>query len=231
MPVPEPSVRLPSPDRPGTVVTDFDGTLTRADVGHELFLRFAGPAASEVVALWKRGEIGSRECLIRECAAARVTPEALRAFARAQPIDPGFAPFVTAARALGWRVLVASDGLDLYIRIILAAHGLRIPMRTNRGRLVAGRIVPSFPHAGRGCGRCGNCKAGAIEDARGRGPVVFVGNGLSDRCAAGVADAVFAKDDLATHCRDAGLPFVAYNSFSDLARTWFGNRTLHGTAV
>lgn len=205
---------------PGTVLLDFDGTITRADVGNRLLHRLSGGAIDRVVDSWKQGGMGSRECLIRECALARGTREDVLAFAGAQPVDPGVGPFLESARRYGWTVRVVSDGLDVYIRAILEREGWDVPVETNRAWFAGDRILPAFPYAGRGCGRCGTCKGGAVEAAA--PPVVFVGNGLSDRCAAGVADRLYAKDDLARHCDAAGIPYEPYTGFADIERSLFG---------
>jgi len=201
---------------PGTVLVDFDGTVAVVDVGNRLFHRVTGGAWSGVVDSWKSGAISSRECLIHECSVARASEEEVLAFARAQPVAPEFAGFAAWLADAGWRVRVVSDGLDVYIREILEREGLDgIPVASNRVRFVGDRLLPSFPYAGRGCGRCGNCKAGAVAEARGSGPVVFIGDGLSDRCGAETADVVFARAgrDLVGFCRERGIPHVAFEDF------------------
>ena len=204
----------------GAVLVDFDGTVSRVDVGNLLFRRLTGGRAMEVVDSWKRGGMSSRECLIRECALARGTRDEVLRFALDQPVDAAFAPFVRRAIDAGRRVRVVSDGLDVYIRAILEREGLgALPLEANRVRFAGDRLLPSFPFAGRGCGSCGNCKGGAVEAARGDGPVIFVGNGLSDRCGARAADIVFAKDDLAAFCRDERIPFHPYETFDDVDAT------------
>lgn len=213
----------PSPRAAGTIVTDFDGTITLTDVGATLFATLTQGAAAGVVASWKEGAFGSRECLIRECALARGSRADLLRIARAQPVDPGFVPFVRSAQALGWRVVVASDGLETYITDALDRMGLSLEVRANLIRFVADRLVPSFPRAGRGCGACGNCKAGVIEESRSAGPVVFIGNGLSDRCAAPVADWVFAKDEFARFCDEQGTRFTRFETFSDVTQGWLNS--------
>ncbi len=201
----------------GAVLVDFDGTVSVGDVGNLLFRRLTGGRATEVIDLWKRGGMTSRELMIRECALARGARDEVLAFALEQPVDPTFASFVRRAEAAGRRVSVVSDGLDVYIRAILEREGLgALPLEANRVRFAGDRLLPSFPFGGRGCGGCGNCKGGAVEAARGDGPVLFVGNGLSDRCGARAADVVYAKDDLAAFCRDEKIPFHPFSSFDDV---------------
>ena len=160
--------------------------------------------------------MGSRQCLLTECSLARATREDVLAFAADQPVDPGFAACVERARGLGWTVRVVSDGLDVYIRAVLDREGFAdLPVEANRAVFAGDRMLAAFPYAGRGCGRCGNCKAGAVAEAR-PGTVWFVGDGLSDRCGARVADRVFARvdRDLARVCRDEGIPHELFDSFS-----------------
>jgi 2-hydroxy-3-keto-5-methylthiopentenyl-1-phosphate phosphatase len=47
--------------------------------------------------------------------------------------------------------------------------------------------------------------------------VVFVGDGMSDRCGAKAANRVFAKDALWEWCQSSGLRAEAFTGFADLA--------------
>ena len=49
--------------------------------------------------------------------------------------------------------------------------------------------------------------------------MVFVGDGESDRYAAGYADVVFAKDGLVEICRESGLAHLPWTTFDDV-RAW-----------
>ena len=202
-----------------TVLVDFDGTICPTDVGNALFNRATGGAFTDAVQLWKDGKISSRHCLIAESGLARITREEVRAFALKQPLDPHFKDFYREARDRGIAVRVVSDGLDVYIRAILEREGLEdIPVESNRAHFMGDRLLPAFPYAGRGCGRCGNCKGGAVAEARKRGGVGFIGDGLSDRCGARDADWVFAKTgrDLIETCRAEGIPHTPFESFDDV---------------
>ena len=48
-------------------------------------------------------------------------------------------------------------------------------------------------------------------------PVIFAGDGLSDRYAVESADLVFAKNDLARYCRDNSIEHIKYTTLSEVA--------------
>lgn len=212
---------------PGTILVDFDGTISQVDIGSRLLDRATQGGARAVVDLWRHGRIGSRQCLIMECALARATAEEIRAFALEQPVDPGFGTFLRAAEDRGWQVIVVSDGLDLYIRPVLEREGWgHLPVHSNRLRVVGDRLLPSFPFAGRGCGACGNCKRASVADAGSGGEVVFIGNGLSDRCGARAADRVFARDELLRWCRERDVAHTPFEDFFVVTENLFGVQTV-----
>ncbi len=205
---------------------DFDGTIAPVDIGASLIAHFARGAEAErgeLLARWKRDEIGSRELTRAECRAVRVTPEEALEFVRRFEIDRGFAAFARAALEHGDRVLVVSDGFDFYIREQLARAGLEdVPFVANRARFVGGGLEPEFPY-GEGCGRCGNCKAQHVRQARERGfHTVMVGDGLSDRCGAREADAVVARGSLLDWCRREGRVAAPFPGFEALADGAYG---------
>jgi 2-hydroxy-3-keto-5-methylthiopentenyl-1-phosphate phosphatase len=64
------------------------------------------------------------------------------------------------------------------------------------------------------CATCGEpCKRGGVAGE----PYVFVGDGYSDRCAAVGAERVFARDSLATHLDELGVPYEHFEDLHDVA--------------
>jgi len=51
----------------------------------------------------------------------------------------------------------------------------------------------------------------------GRVLTIFVGDGFSDRHAAGGADVVFAKDKLAAFCEQASIPYSPFDTLGAVA--------------
>jgi len=197
---------------------DFDGTISPVDISNTFFSRFAGRDATDAVEEWKRGRISSTECLKREIDAFPGDLEALRAYARSQPIDQGFAALEEACEDGEIEIFVVSDGLDFYIEPFLEAHGKRVSYRANKLEVRGSRRVLSFPYYKASCGSCANCKSSHVEKEAGRGRfIIYVGDGLSDKCAVSKADVVFAKGELRAHCVENGIPHFAFDDLTDVA--------------
>jgi 2-hydroxy-3-keto-5-methylthiopentenyl-1-phosphate phosphatase len=149
--------------------------------------------------------------------------EALLATAAAQPHDPGFVPFVQHARAAGVVVEVVSDGFGFFIEPALAALGVGdLPVITARTVLAGRRASITFPNGHPTCLVCGTCKRNRVlaHQAIGRA-VVFIGDGESDRYAAGYSDVVWAKRSLVRICLEAGWAFNRWTEFSEID-AWLG---------
>lgn len=200
-----------------TILCDFDGTISVNDTTDALLERFGQPGWEAIEQAWRRGEIGSRECMARQIALVEAVPEALDDWLDGVAIDPAFTAFVAAARAIGVPLAVLSDGLDHAIARVLRRHGLGdLPVKANRLEAVgeSGWRL-DFPHARPEC-PSGNCKCAAAGDAHaGQRRVLLIGDGASDFCVAGEADFVFAKGRLVEHCRTAAIPHLPITDFRD----------------
>ena len=212
--------------RKPVVFSDFDGTITRLDVTDEILEKFADPSWRGVEEQWLRGDIGSRECFERQAALVSVTAKQLNALIDAIPLDPDFAEFYRTLKA--WRVpfYILSDSFDYVIRRVLKRAGADGELRNGRHlystgmRLEGGGMRALFPHSNHGCNHgCATCKPAIIRRVRKKQqPVVFIGDGLSDRFAVEVADVVFAKHELLAYCRDRGMACRPFETFGDVQK-------------
>ena len=203
------------------VLCDFDGTVAQDDVGDLLFETFATDEARGAVDEWMRGEISSRQCLEREAAAARCCPTTLKNFLSERRLDPYFKDFHDFAKQRGIEVVVLSDGLDSYIEQMLIRNGLGgIEFFANRLRIDGESLHVEFPwYDMLECTECGCCKTYHLMRYKEDGYfVVYVGNGLSDRCPCESADLVLAKGELLAHCRAKKIGAVEFKNFRDVER-------------
>jgi 2-hydroxy-3-keto-5-methylthiopentenyl-1-phosphate phosphatase len=205
------------------VFCDFDGTISRRDVGYTLFHHFSGGKNELLLPDWKSGRMSSRECLTREAAMVHASSDEILAFLDQFEIDPGFVQFEQLCRSNDVPIIVLSDGLDFYIKRILERNQLaHLSVTSNIGKLNSHGLQIEFPRNNRECTRCGSCKGEIIEEYVGRDSgqyrTVFIGDGYSDTCATRVAGFLLAKKDLERYCLDHDIPYSRFDTFFDVAR-------------
>jgi 2-hydroxy-3-keto-5-methylthiopentenyl-1-phosphate phosphatase len=206
------------------VFCDFDGTITQLDVTDQILAQFAHPSWREVEREWVLGLIGSRECLERQIALVDAPPREFHAVIDSIKIDPHYPAFCRFTRRRRVPLYIVSDGFDYVISRVLKRAGVAGALRNgshlfaNTLRVEGRRLLPSFPHSAEPCEHgCATCKAAIIRQHReGRQPIVFVGDGMSDRFAVEVADLVFAKRQLLAYCRENGISCHPFETFEDV---------------
>ena len=186
------------------LVLDWDGTCTVQD--------------SLVAAVTELGDravydqdFGSYgEALAAEVATLRCTAEeAARWAVENVELRAGFHGLVEQ-----YRPLVVSSGLPQLILPVLEREGVELEVRSNDA-------IPSpegwrviFRDEGV-CSTCSDkCKRRSLPEGD---PLVFVGDGWSDRCASLAADRVFARTGLAVYLDEQGIPYEPYETFFDVA--------------
>lgn len=206
------------------LICDFDGTLTTKDLGDALCERFADPSWQAIDEAWVRREISLPEAQRRIWSLVSAPLDALRAHAlEVGAFRDGADAVFDAATQGAIDLVIASGGFDLYIDPLLGERRSAVQaVYCNYLHPGDGHPVPRFAPAELGCPSCAVCKAEVIRHHRNAGaPIVFCGNGSSDRCAAGVADLTFAVqgDALDRHCRAHGIDAIAFESFSEVLTT------------
>jgi 2-hydroxy-3-keto-5-methylthiopentenyl-1-phosphate phosphatase len=198
------------------IVCDFDGTVTRTDAVDNILERFADPSWEAIEDEWLSGAIGSRECLSRQLAMVKATPNELLGYFDSVDIDPAFPDFVELVMSRGATLDIVSDGIEQGIARVLSRNNAPLlPIIANRLRQVgpdSWRI--EFPYSSDACrAASGNCKCKSAPKGK---RVLVIGDGQSDMCVAGTADFVFATGRLAEHCEHNGIPYARFNTFADL---------------
>jgi len=201
---------------------DFDGTISIRDMGYVLLNRFSSGDWESIDRDFCEGKIGSREAYVRIAKILKGDKESVLRFTREHSqIDPHFKSFYQYCLENDIDVKIVSDGLDFYIRTILETHRLsEIPFYANTTHFLSdGRMDIFFSHINEECGLCGTCKKQLVLNHRkDYDKILFVGNGLSDRCAAHEADLAFAKDSLYSYCIDQDITCHFFQDFSDILK-------------
>lgn len=204
------------------VFCDFDGTIARLDTTDLVLRRMAAPEWEAIEAEWEAGAITAAECMRRQVALIGGDDAALDDLLDTVPLDPGFTAFARWCAQEGVPLSVVSDGVDRFIGVIMARHGLaHLPVVSNRLEGEPGARALAQPYAKAGCtagsGVCKCAAVGLFDRLPGYvDPVVFVGDGRSDFCVAAKADRVFARDKLVRHLQARGLPFTPFTNFHEI---------------
>lgn len=198
---------------------DFDGTIAEIDVTDAVLERFASAEWRDVERAWEEGHISARQCMSAQVALIHASMSEIDAFLDTVKIDADFAEFVSWCSTHMVPVTVVSDGVDRFIRRILANHGLE-HLHVIANRLSVENTGSRFhysldaPFSDSTCGAgSGVCKCAIVQsDAR----QIYVGDGRSDFCVSSKVDLLFAKHALAVHCARNFIPFVPYTTFKDV---------------
>ncbi len=214
-----------APETPArTLVLDFDGTITEHDLLDEIASRFGDrDVYREVEDGLVGGTMPLREVITREFApVTRPLEEVVEWTLEHVRIRAGFRELVELARERAWGVEVVSSGFHELIEPVLESEGVDVDLHANRvdARPDGWRVVWNY---GDGCGSCGeSCKRALASELAGEGELVYVGDGYSDRCAAELADRVFARRGLAAYLDERGVPYEHFDVFHDVIRSLDG---------
>jgi 2,3-diketo-5-methylthio-1-phosphopentane phosphatase len=217
--------RKAGPKKP-ILFLDFDGTITKRDAVDAILESFADSRWLEIEEDWKRGRIGSRECLAAQMRLVRATRDQIDALLDSIEIDEGFVELLDTCAERGVAAHIISDGFDYCINRILARSGLNLKARLTGARVFSSHLTVArdrwqvdFPSFHQSCGHgCATCKPAIMSLLNPNGgPTIFVGDGLSDKYAAASADLVFAKDSLAALCREQRIAHRQYRTLADVA--------------
>jgi 2-hydroxy-3-keto-5-methylthiopentenyl-1-phosphate phosphatase len=199
------------------LILDWDGTVTVRDSLWMLLDRFGD---RDVFAAAERAlgrTLSYRELMETEMATIRAPLDEAVAFLVSEvEVRAGFAEL--AAR---FRPLILSSGFVETIEPILAREDVDVDLVANRldPRPDGWRVLWADDAP---CPECGDlCKRRALPDER---PLVYVGDGYSDRCAALAADRVFARRSLAEYFEAQSLAYEPFETFDDVLAALDGSR-------
>lgn len=196
---------------------DFDNTISTQDVWDAIVRLFAPDAWQELVKAYVRGEITSRECNLRLSKMIPPREEEARRLVQSIGIDPTFRDFVRWTKSRECPLTIVSDGYDYYIDLLLGPEGLNdLPCYSNKAVWTASGIEVQFPYRRQECERdMANCKCQhiAVPESVRR---VYIGDGVSDFCAAEKCEQIYAKHDLLRYCQEKGVPCIPYTNFTEI---------------
>jgi 2,3-diketo-5-methylthio-1-phosphopentane phosphatase len=205
------------------VFVDFDGTITRQDVGEQMFLKFGdADEARQIAERWIKNEITSIDTSHLLCRTVRnFNHDLFNDFLSAIEIDDSFFDFVNFCEDNNIEIFVLSDGLDYYIDKLLTRENLNhLTVYSNRLTFDNnGNLIPLFPYTDEECNLCANCKRNHIINHSADDDITFyIGDGYSDTCPAQHVDFIYAKKSLLKYCEANRISYFPFDNFDDVIR-------------
>lgn len=202
------------------IFSDFDGTISKHDVIHAFITTFSKGDWTVAEKKWCEGKMSTQECLrVQFDMITGLKKKDFVEFVNSIEIDPYFIEFHNYAKKNGKKIIILSDGYDVFIKTTLKNHNLEIPVSSNKLILSEEngflKFDMEYPNSNKNCliaSGCCKCEvAKTFSDE-----FTYIGDGLSDRCIAKKSSLLFAKKSLETFCRKEGVPYVSFNTFGDI---------------
>ncbi len=199
---------------------DFDGTITDEDIGFVLLDRYAPEEWRKLLQDYKEHKISVDEFNTRAFSMITADRATLEAATRSiYRVRDGFPELIDYCAKRGFRLVIVSNGLEFYIRIILQEIGLaNIEVHAAQTEFNVDGLEVQY------IGPDGNRSNDGLKEAyiklfKNEGyRVIYIGNGDSDIYAARHAYQVFARDVLLSYCNNEGLKCKPFNDIYDVIK-------------
>jgi len=207
-------------DRIFKIFVDFDGTITKTDVGEAMFLKFGDENKSKaIIQDWIDNKINAKESWQLLCNTIENFNESdFSDFLNSIEVDDTFNNFINYCNKNEFEIRILSDGLDYYINPILGRENLSsLNVFSNRLIFENNKLIPLFPYTDEECDRCANCKRNHVLNFSGDEEyTVYIGDGWSDVCPSQYCDFIFAKNSLLKYCEVNRITYFPFTNFNDV---------------
>jgi 2,3-diketo-5-methylthio-1-phosphopentane phosphatase len=199
------------------IFSDFDGTISIQDVNNEIFKEF-GDEYSQMI------ENKLQKNLEKQYKRLDMSRNEFKSYIYKNiEIDPYFKYFYKIIKENNIDFSIISGGFKEYIIIALNKANISYdsPIYANGLEFKSGDIRPIFLHDVTECeevfGPCGNCKNKILKEVN-KKQIIYIGDGLTDRCVADIVDVLFVKKDsiLEKYCKKAGIDHYLFEEFIDI---------------
>jgi len=207
---------------------DFDGTVTKNDIWVHSLGRFIKNQEKfkKICDDFSLCLITGRDCIRKELELVEdFDTDTFNKYLDEEELDDNFKVFTEFCEDNNYEIILVSEGLDYYIKYILNKEGINLRYYCNKMIIknINGKIKLDceFPYPDEHCNFCGMSKRNIIlkhTNDYDNDVSVFIGDGVSDFCAANYADFVFAKKALASYCWKNNITYFEFNNFSDIVK-------------
>jgi 2-hydroxy-3-keto-5-methylthiopentenyl-1-phosphate phosphatase len=202
------------------VQCDFDGTVTEKDVSFFLLDAFAQGDWRRLLQEYKEHRISVGEFNTKSFAMVKADKPALvGALEGKVKVRAGFQELVNYLLKKDFRLVIVSNGLEFYIKVVLKDLGLEdIEVHAARASFHPEGMKVQY------IGPDGKRLEHDFKEAYTKSflklgyRIIYMGNGDSDVAPAQYAHHVFATGDLLLYCRDNGLDYKPFETFIDVVQ-------------
>jgi 2,3-diketo-5-methylthio-1-phosphopentane phosphatase len=203
------------------IFIDFDGTITKDDVGESIFRSFGDKINVEkIIDDLLSDRISAKQSWIKLCnSIGKIDVNLLNNFIYKMEVDPGFHNMVKFCEDRNIQILVLSDGFDYYIDMILKREKLNGLKYFSNHLIISpqNKLIPEFPYFDPYYRYSANCKRNhIINNSRDEDFTVYIGDGNSDKDTALYCDIIFAKKSLLKYCEKERISFFPYKTLDDV---------------
>ena len=182
------------------IFVDFDGTISKQDIGEEIFRKFGNPEKVEkIIEKLLSDQITAKESWLSLCEAVEnLNKNELDEFINSMEIDETFSRFVDYCKDNEMELFVISDGFNYYIDRVFERENLKdLKYYSNKLTIDSNnKLVPSFPYLDHNCTSSANCKRNHIINNSGEDEyTIFIGDGNSDKYTVQFCDFIFVLRD------------------------------------
>ncbi|MCL1864723.1 MAG: MtnX-like HAD-IB family phosphatase [Spirochaetes bacterium] len=200
---------------------DFDGTITKKDTLDELIFKYSIDDSWKLIEKrWQAGLIGSRQCLEEEFALLRIPKAELHKSIENIEVDDGIFNLLKIIKTYSIPITIVSDGVDLFINQILKnnnIHGITIRSNTIEHNEPYLKLICPYNNTNCPVGSA-HCKCLSMDTLTAANKKsIYIGDGLSDLCAAKHSDFIFAKGALAKNLTTEGKLFFEFKDLTQIA--------------
>lgn len=210
------------------IISDFDGTISQQDVNDYIFSNFGNKKSEKIEELYQSGKIGLKEALIRHYSHIKINKRSFTKLIKEKiNLDPYFFDFYKEVRDSDIKFIIVSGGFINYIKILFSQNKINFNDNIYANKLIFNddKIKLNFFHNINECEKefnlCGNCKYKIIKNYKLKGyKIIYIGDGLTDRCAADEVDYLFVKNNssLENYCNNYDFNFISFENFNDLIK-------------
>ncbi len=206
------------------IFCEFSAALNDSDSYLSYLLQFTEEKElfNEIVKKYQSGILNTREFFHKLYDISgdvfKIKPVSGMEFAE---VSGSFLKFVNYCSDNDFEIKIFSDCIDSFTEPVLKKHNLCLKNYSGifKNDHLSGKTEIFYPYTDEYCRLCNTCRRNILvshTNDHENEISVLIGDSVSDSCASGFADIVFAKGKLASYCWKNNITYFEFNDFEDI---------------